>query len=77
MAATAYQQLNKPADCIASYEKYLELNPNAKDATGVKYTIAALAQTAGDKAKAKQYYEQILTDPQYGATAKQMLEQLK
>ena len=77
MAATAYQQLNKPADCIASYEKYLELNPNAKDATGVKYTIAALAQTAGDKDKAKQYYEQILTDPQYGATAKQMLEQLK
>lgn len=76
MAASAYQQLNKPAECIASYEKYLELNPNAKDANGVKYTIAALAQTAGNKAKAKEYYQQILTDPQYGATAKQMLETL-
>ena len=77
MAASAYQQLNNTAECIASYEKYLELNPNAKDATGVKYTIAALAQTAGNKEKAKEYYQMILTDPQYGATAKQMLEQLK
>lgn len=77
MAASAYQQLNNTAECIASYEKYLALNPNAKDATGVKYTIAALAQTAGNKDKAKEYYQMILTDPQYGATAKQMLEQLK
>lgn len=76
MAATAYQQLNKTAECIASYEKYLELTPNAKDANGVKYTIAALAQTAGDKAKAKTYYQQIATDPQYGATAQQMLQTL-
>ena len=76
MAATAYQQLNKSAECIASYEKYLELTPNAKDANGVKYTIAALAQTAGNKAKAKEYYQMIVTDPQYGATAKQMLETL-
>ena len=77
MAATAYQQLNKPAECITSYEKYLALNPNAKDASGVKYTIAALAQTAGNKEKAKEYYQMILTDPQYGATAKQMLESIK
>ena len=76
MLASAYQQLNKPADCIASYEKYLELTPNAKDANGVKYTIAALAQTAGDKEKAKAYYQQIVTDPQYGATAQQMLQTL-
>ena len=76
MAASAYQQLNDSAACIASYEKYLELNPNAKDANGVKYTIAALAQTAGDKAKAKEYYQQIVTDPQYGATAQQMLQSL-
>jgi tetratricopeptide (TPR) repeat protein len=76
MLASAYQQLNKPADCIASYEKYLELTPNAKDANGVKYTIAALAQTAGDKEKAKAYYQQIVTDPQYGATAQQMLQSL-
>ena len=76
LMASAYQQLNKPADCIASYEKYLELTPNAKDANGVKYTIAALAQTAGDKEKAKAYYQQIVTDPQYGATAQQMLQTL-
>jgi hypothetical protein len=42
----------------------------------MKYTIAALAQTAGDKAKAKEYYQQIVTDPKFGATALEMLKAL-
>ena len=75
-AAGAAQQLGKNADCIANYEKYLELSPNAKDAGGVKFTIAALYQQAGDKAKAKEYYQKIVNDPQFGATAQEQLKTL-
>lgn len=75
-AAGASQQLGKNADCIANYEKYLELSPNAKDAAGVKFTIAALYQQSGDKAKAKEYYQMVSTDPQYGPSAQEQLKTL-
>ena len=75
-AASAAQQLGKNDDCIANYEKYLELKPNAKDAGGVKYTIAALYQQAGNKEKAKEYYQMVVNDPQYGAGAQQQLKTL-
>lgn len=76
LAAGAAQQLGKNAECIASYEKYLELKPNAKDAAGVKFTIAALYQQTGDKAKAKEYYQAISNDPQYGPSAQEQLKTL-
>jgi tetratricopeptide (TPR) repeat protein len=76
MAAGAAQQLGKNDDCIANYEKYLELKPTAKDAAGVKYTIGALYQQAGNKEKAKEYYLKIENDAQYGATAKEQLKTL-
>ena len=75
-AASAAQQLGKNDDCIANYEKYLELKPNAKDAGGVKYTIAALYQQAGNKEKAKEFYQKIVNDPQYGPTAQEQLKTL-
>lgn len=75
-AATASQQLGKNADCIANYEKYLELKPNAKDASGVKFTIAALYQQVGNKAKAKEFYQMVVNDPQYGASAQEQLKTL-
>lgn len=75
-AASASQQLGKNADCIANYEKYLELSPNAKDAAGVKFTIAALYQQSGDKANAKEYYQMVSTDPQYGPSAQEQLKTL-
>ena len=75
-AASASQQLGKNADCIANYEKYLELSPNAKDAAGVKYTIAALYQQAGNKAKAKEFYQMVANDPQYGPGAQEQLKTL-
>ena len=74
LAATVSQKLNKTQDVIAYYEKYLELSPNAKDFAGVAYTIAALSQQEGDKAKAKEYYEKITADPQYGAAAQEYLK---
>ena len=75
-AASASQQLGTNEDCIANYVKYLELSPNAKDAAGVKFTIAALYQQAGDKAKAKEYYQMVSTDPQYGPGAQEQLKTL-
>lgn len=75
-AASAAQQLGKNAECIANYTKYLELKPNAKDAAGVKFTIAALYQQGGDKAKAKEFYQAIANDPQYGPAAQEQLKTL-
>lgn len=76
LAASAAQRMNNNAQCIEFYEKYLEIKPNAKDASGVIFTIAALYQQAGNKAKAKEYYEKIVNDPQYGATAQEQLKTL-
>ena len=76
VAGTAASALKKNEEAIQYLEKYLELSPNAKDAAQMKYTIAATAQTLGDKEKAKTYYQQLLSDPNYGPTAKQVLETL-
>lgn len=74
LAASASQKLGKNKDVITFYEKYLELSPNAKDFAGVVYTIAALSQQEGDIAKAKEYYQKITADPQYGAAAQEFLK---
>ena len=76
IAASALQKLGKNDECIAAYEKYLEITPNAKDAGGINCTIAVLYQQAGNKAKAKEYYEKIVNDPQFGATAQEQLKTL-
>ena len=77
VAGTAASALQKNEEAIQYLEKYLELSPNAKDAAQMKYTIAATAQVMGDSAKAKEYYNMILSDPKFGPTAKQMLETIK
>lgn len=76
VAGTAASQLKKNDDAIKYLEKYLELSPNAKDAAQMMYTIAATAQTMGNKDKAKQYYQKITTDPKFGPTAQEMLKSL-
>ena len=76
LTASALQKLGKNDECIAAYEKYLEVTPNAKDKGGIICTIAVLYQQAGNKAKAKEYYEQIVNDPQFGATAQEQLKTL-
>lgn len=77
VAGTAASALGKNEEAVQYLEKYLELSPNAKDAAQMKYTIAATAQIMGDNAKAKEYYQAILSDPKFGPTAKQMLESIK
>ena len=76
VAGTAASQLKKNEDAIKYLEKYLEFTPNAKDAAQMKYTIAATAQTMGNNAKAKEYYQQIVSDPKFGPTAQEMLKAL-
>ena len=70
------QELKKNEDAISYLEKYLQLSPNAKDAAQMNYTIAALAQTMGNKEKAKAFYQKIVTDPKFGPTAQEMLKSL-
>ena len=77
LAASAAQKLGKNTQCIEFYEKYLAAKPNAKDAAGVTFTIAALYQQLGNKAKAIENYEKVATDPQFGAGAQEQLNVLK
>lgn len=77
LAASAAQRMGNNALCISYYEKYLEIKPDAKDAAGVTFTIAALYQQDGNKAKAIENYEKVASDPQYGAGAQEQLKVLK
>lgn len=77
VAGQSYQQLKKNADAIANFEKYLELSPNAKNANAISFTVAALYQQAGNKDKAKAFYQKVVADPQLGPQAKQQLDALK
>jgi tetratricopeptide (TPR) repeat protein len=76
LLASAQTQAGKSKDAIASYKKYLELSPNAKDAADIMFTIAATAQKAGDKATAKEYYSKLTGDAKYGAQAAAQLKAL-
>lgn len=77
LAASSAQKMGNNAQCIEFYEKYLEIKPNAKDAAGVTFTIAALYQQLGNKAKAIENYTKVAADPQYGAGAQEQLKVLK
>ncbi len=77
IAASSAQKMGNNAQCIEFYEKYIEVKPNAKDAAGVIFTIAALYQQMGNKAKAIENYEKVASDPQYGPGAQEQLKVLK
>ena len=77
LAASAAQKMSNNAQCIEFYEKYLAVKPDAKDAAGVTFTIAALYQQMGNKEKAIENYEKVASDPQYGAGAQEQLKVLK
>lgn len=77
LIASAYTKLGKTKDAIAAYKKYLEVDPNAKDAADVMFTIAATAQKAGDKATAIEYYKKLSSNSKYAAQAAQQLGALQ
>lgn len=72
----ASQKLGKNDEAIAAFEKYVELNPKARNADAITFTVAALYQKAGNKAKAIENYKKVLTNPQFGPSAKQQVDAL-
>lgn len=77
LAASAARALNKLSVCEEMYLKYLEMKPNASDASDIKLTLAASYQKAGNKVKAKEYYNMLINDPKHGSVAKAQLATLK
>ena len=77
LAASAANKLNDSKNAIGYYEKYLDIAPTAKDANQIAFTVGALYQKAGNNAKAKEFYQKVVSDPQLGAQAKQLVESLK
>lgn len=75
LIANAYTKSGKSAQAIENYKKYLEVNPGAKDAPDILFTIAATAQKSGDKATAKEYYKK-LAGTKYAAQAEAQLKVL-
>ena len=76
LLASALTKAGKSAQSIEAYKKYLEVEPNAKDAADIIFTIAATAQKAGDKATAKEFYGK-LAGTKYAAQAEAQLKTLK
>ena len=75
LIASANTKLGKSKAAIEAYKKYLDIDPNAKDAADVMFTIAATAQKAGDKATATEYYKK-LSGTKYAEQAKAQLAAL-
>ena len=76
IAGQASQKASKNADAISYFEKYLEAAPTAKNAGAIAYTVGALYQQAGNKAKAIENYKKVLSDPQFGADAQKLIDAL-
>lgn len=76
VAGQASQKSSKNADAISYFEKYLEAAPTAKNAGAIAFTVGALYQQAGNKAKALEYYKKVENDPQFGAQAKPLIASL-
>ncbi len=76
VAGQASQQLKKNADAIKYFEQYLAAAPDAKNANAITFTVGALYQGAGNKAKALENYKKVVNDPKLGVQAKQMIDAL-
>jgi tetratricopeptide (TPR) repeat protein len=76
IAGQASQKLSKNSDAIQYFEKYLEMNPNAKNAPAITFTVAALYQGAKNNAKALENYKKVQNDPQLGQQAQAQIKAL-
>lgn len=77
IAASAATKLQKSSTAISYYEKYLEVAPDAKDASDVACTVAVLYQQAGNKAKALEYYKKVGSDSKSYETAQAQIKALQ
>lgn len=73
VAGQASTKLNKNADAITHFEKYLEIAPNAKNAGSIALTIGALYQGQKNNAKALEFYKKAQAA---GADAKAYIDAL-
>ena len=76
LAASCAQKLGKSADAISFYEKYVEIKGDSPKVKPVYFTLGALYQKSGNKAKALEYYRKAADDPQIGAKAKEQIAAL-
>jgi len=60
---------------ITAFEAYLALAPNAKDKSQIIYQLATSYEGRKDRGKACAYYQQIISDPKFGAVAKYKVEE--
>lgn len=75
-AGEASVKLGKAQQGIEYFEKFLQVSPNAKNASQVKYQIADAAQKSGNKAKALEYFKMIVSDPQFAEYATFQINEL-
>ncbi len=75
-AGMSAQKLNKEDDAIAAFEKFLAVAPNDKKADDIRCTLAVSFQKKGNKEKAVEYYNQILSNPKYTEVAKAQIAAL-
>ncbi len=76
VAGQASQKSGKNSAAIEYFEKYLEGAPTAKNASAIAFTVGALYQQSGNKAKAVEFYKKVENDPQFGAQAKTLVASL-
>lgn len=76
VAGQAASKLAKDSDAIKYYEQYLAAAPGAKNAGAITFTVGALYQKLGNKAKAIENYKKVADDAKFGEQAKQMIAAL-
>lgn len=76
VAGQAASKLAKDSDAIKYYEQYLAAAPEAKNASAITFTVGALYQKLGNKAKAIENYKKVADDAKFGEQAKQMIAAL-
>ncbi len=76
LIGTAASELKKWDVAIAAYETVVAAEPNAKDKSTNAYRLATAYEGKGNKAKACEYYKQIVADPNYKAFAEAKVKTL-
>ena len=75
-AGMSAQKLGQDAKANEAFEQFLTVAPNDKKADDIRCTLAVSYQKAGNKAKAVEYYQKILTNPKYAEVAKAQIAAL-
>jgi len=76
-AGMSAQKLGQDAKANEAFEQFLAVAPNDKKADDIRCTLAVSYQKAGDKAKAIEFYQKILTNPKYAEVAKAQIAALQ